>query len=358
MIRNRSFLVLAGCALFMLSLGACGRRSGSGGDAISHSTTDTRMTRTAVSPVAVTVDSSGNVYVADYYAHAIRRISSMGVITVLAGGVSPGDIDGTGAAASFSFPAGVAVDTAGNVYVADSGNNQIRKVTPAGVVTTLAGKSAAGSEDGVGANANFNQPSGVAVDTAGNVYVADSGNNQIRKVTPAGVVTTLAGKSAAGSEDGVGANANFNQPSGVAVDAAGNVFVADGQNCEIRKITPAGLVTTLAGSKDVLGGHADGSGATANFYLPYGVAVDGSGNIYVADSGNNEIRKITPAGEVTTVAGNPMRGDADGARAGAGFYSPFGVAVDGAGNLYVADAGNREVRKVTRAGIVTTLAGK
>ena len=304
MIRNRSFLVLAGCALFMLSLGACGRRSGSGGDAISHSTTDTRMTRTAVSPVAVTVDSSGNVYVADYYAHAIRRISSMGVITVLAGGVSPGDIDGTGAAASFSFPAGVAVDTAGNVYVADSGNNQIRKVTPAGVVTTLAGKSAAGSEDGVGANANFNQPSGVAV------------------------------------------------------DAAGNVFVADGQNCEIRKITPAGLVTTLAGSKDVLGGHADGSGATANFYLPYGVAVDGSGNIYVADSGNNEIRKITPAGEVTTVAGNPMRGDADGARAGAGFYSPFGVAVDGAGNLYVADAGNREVRKVTRAGIVTTLAGK
>jgi len=282
------------------------------------------------------------------------------VVTTLAGtpGAS-GSADGTGSAAQFDLPCGVAVDSAGNVYVADTVNDTIRKITPAGAVTTLAGTpGVAGSADGTGSAAQFRAPQGVAVDSAGNVYVADTGNDTIRVITPAGVVTTLAGTpGVAGSTDGTGSAARFDGPVGVAVDGAGNVYVADTQNDTIRRITPAGVVSTLAGAAGMLG-FADGTGSAAQFDLPEGVAVDGAGNVYVADTVNETIRVITPGGAVTTLAGSPrMTGSADGTGAAAHFRSPAAVAVDDAGNVYVADMGNDTIREILPGGLVTTLAG-
>jgi hypothetical protein len=291
---------------------------------------------------------------------AVLTVNFPLVITTLAGlAGSSGSTDGTGSAARFSSPRGGAVDSAGNVYVADSGNNTIRKVTPAGGVTTLAGLvGSSGSADGTGSVARFNSPLGVAVDSAGNVYVADSGNNSIRKVTPAGGVTTLAGLAgSSGSADGTGSAARFNSPRGVAVDSAGNVYVGDRINDTIRKVTPAGVVTTLAGLAGCVG-SADGTGSAARFYSPSGVAVDSAGNVYVADWLNDEIRKVTPAGVVTTLAGLAgSSGNADGRGTAARFYRPYYVAVDSAGNVYVADFCNHTIRKVTPAGVVATLAG-
>ncbi len=287
----------------------------------------------------VAVDAAGNVYVADNYNHRIRKVSPTGVVTTLAGSTQ-GYADGTGAAAQCNNPSGVAVDVAGNVYVADWGNNRIRKVSPAGVVTTLAG-STQGYADGTGAAAKFDGPVGVAVDAAGNVYAADSSNRRICKVSPAGVVTTLAG-STKGYADGTGAAAKFDDPAGVAVDASGNVYVADWGNNRIRKVSPVGVVTTLAGSTR---GYSDGTGASAKFSNPTGVAVDEAGNVYVADWGNNRIRKVSPAGVVTTLAGS-TKGYADGTGAAAQFSLPKAVAIDGAGTIYVGDHGNHRIRKI------------
>jgi streptogramin lyase len=322
-------------------------------------------------PEGVAVDGSGNVFVADYGNNTIRKITPAGAVTTLAGAGSSGTADGTGAAARFNWPTGVAVDVAGNVFVADTWNDTIRKVTSTGVVTTLAGLAGSeGSADGTGAAARFNHPWGVAVDGAGHVFVADNWNDTIRKITPAGVVTTLAGTAqgpwplGGGSADGTGAAARFNSPQGVAVDGTGNVFVADLYNNTVRKIAPTGVVTTLAGTAGS-SGSADGTGAVARFDWPHGVAVDGAGNVFVADTYNNTIRKITPSGVVTTLAGSAAanRGSADGTGAAARFYWPWGVAVDGAGNVFVADVGNEivggddTIRKITPAGVVTTLAG-
>ena len=299
-------------------------------------------------PNGVAVDTSGNVYVADSANNTIRKITSAGVVTTLAGlAGSPGTAEGTGTAAQFSFPSGVAVDTSGNVYVADTNNCTVREITPAGVVTTPFGSAGVcGSADGTGTAAQFNSPTGVAVDTSGNIYVADFGNG-IRKITPAGVVTTLA--------------TSFVDPVGVAVDTSSppNIYVADYVNQTIDKVTPAGVVTTLAGSAGV-GGSANGTGTAAQFGYPAGVAVDATGNVYVADVVNNAIRMITPAGVVTTLAGvaggNP--GTADGTGSAAQFHYPSGVAVDNHGNVYVADTNNATIRTVTTpAGVVTTLAG-
>ncbi|HWG76325.1 MAG TPA: NHL repeat-containing protein [Steroidobacteraceae bacterium] len=307
-----------------------------------------------VSPVGLAVNSVGEVYVADYGNNLIRKISPTGVVRTLAGSRSQGDADGIGSAASFYYPESVALDSAGNVFVADHDNNQVRKITPAGAVTTLAGSGEKGDADGSGRAATFDGPEGVAVDKSGNVYVADYGNNAIRKITPAGVVTTLAGLGAPGNADGTGSAASFNGPEGVAVDNSGNVYVADYGNNAIRKVTPAGAVTTLAGSGAQ--GNADGHGRAASFNGPEGVAVDSAGDVYVADYGNNEIRKITPAGVVTTLAGSGAKGAADGTGRAASFDGPEGIAVDSAGNVYVGDEFNNEIRKVSTAGVVTTLA--
>jgi hypothetical protein len=313
------------------------------------------------SPVGIAVDGSGNVYIADTGNRTVRKMTSAGAVTTIAGTPKvTGTVNGTGAAALFELPIGVGVDSHGNVFVADQGIDQaIREITPAGVVTTFAGKTGtAGYADGTGTAAEFNEPFGVTVDSNGNVYVGDSGNDTIRKITSAGLVTTLAGTPGSGHADGTGAAARFDQTTGVAVDGNGNVYVADEQNDTIRKITPAGVVSTLAGSPGN-GGSADGTGSSAQFYFPFGVAVDGSGNVFVTDTGNDTIRKITPGGVVTTVAGTPGNsGSTNGTGSAALFNIPIGIAVDGNDNLYVTEQGSQTIRKITPAGVVTTLAGQ
>jgi streptogramin lyase len=303
-------------------------------------------------PRGVATDALGNIYVADTFNNKIRKITSGGVVTTLAGSGTSGFADGTGIAASFNAPFDVATDASGNVYVSDYNNNTVRKITPTGVVTTLAGSRTAGSADGIGTAASFNYPGGVATDTSGNVYVADQFNNKIRKITPAGVVSTLAGSGAIGSVDGVGTAARFDNPMGVVTDSLGNVFVADLANRKIRKITPAGVVSTLAGSGAF--GFEDGTGTVANFKAPMGVATDSSGNVYVADMENNNIRKITPTGVVSTLAG---KNGIDGTGTAASFYTPSGVTTDNSGNVYVADRNNFRIRKIIPTGEVTTFAG-
>lgn len=279
-------------------------------------------------------------------------------ITTLAGAANVvTGADGT--PGSFNNPYGVALDAAKNVYVTDTLNNTIRKVTPGGVVSTLAGTAGQfGSTDGTGSAARFNFPVGIAVDAAGNVYVGDAKNSTIRKITPAGAVTTFAGAPFMfGATDGAGSAARFFLPYGLAVDGAGNVYVADSGNHLIRKITPDGVVSTLAGSAQQAG-LVDGTGGAARFSGPFGVAVDGSGNVYVADSGNNAIRKITAAGVVTTVAGSSgTAGAVDGGVSIARFSQPRGVALDAAGNIFVADYDNSVIRHIATNGNVSTIAG-
>jgi serine/threonine protein kinase, bacterial len=299
-------------------------------------------------PTGVAVDATGNVYVADTDNHKIRKITPAGIVTTLAGSGSPGAQDGAGTAATFRSPYGVAVDAGGNVYVADTGNNRIRWIAPGGAVTTFAGSGSPGSQDGTGAAASFRMPTGVAVDASGNVYVSDTDNGKIRKITPGGVVTTLAGSGAWGSADGAGAAASFKGPYGVAVNGGGDVFVADMFNNTIRKIAAGGVVTTLAGSGAQ--GHADGSGTAASFSWPSGVAVGAGGDVYVADLANYRIRKVTPAGGVTTYAGSGAPGNVNGPASAASFGAPSGVAADASGGLYVTDYAFHTVRKIASPG--------
>lgn len=310
-------------------------------------------------PSGVAVDRAGNVYVADTSNHTIRKITAAGDVGTFAGAGVEGSTDGAGGAVRFRFPSGVAVDGAGNVYVADTRNQTIRRITPSGEVSTLAGTAGQpGSVDGLGSAARFDGPSGVATDSVGNVYVADSINNTIRKINPAGEVSTLAGTAGQrGSADGIGASARFSGPYGLAADSAGNLYVADEYNFTIRKVSPAGEVTTLAGTPGQAG-SADGTGAAARFDFPLGVAIDAAGSIYVADSGSATIRKVSPVGEVITLAGTArVFGSADGVGPAARFSAPSGLAVDSAGQLFVADSGSSNVRRITATGTVSTLAG-
>jgi hypothetical protein len=317
-------------------------------------------------PRGLASDGAGNLFVVDSANNTIRKVViATGVVTTFAGSaVAAGSDDGTGVAARFAYPQGVASDGAGNLFVTDAANYTIRKIVIAtGKVTTLAGTAgAAGSDDGTGATARFNFPQGVTSDGAGNLYVTDSGNNTIRRIVIAtGKVTTLAGSApAAGSDDGTGAKARFTAPQGITNDGAGNLFVADSVNNTIRKVVIAtGAVTTLTGSAGLTGG-SDGTGAKALFNGPGDVASDGAGSLIVADTNNHAIRAVVIAsGAVTTLAGSASSAGRDnGPATTARFQAPIGVASDGAGNLLVADSGNHAIRKIVLATqTVSTLAG-
>jgi sugar lactone lactonase YvrE len=298
------------------------------------------------SPSGLAVDGEGNIYVADSGNNSIRKITASGAVTTLAGTPgSAGHQDGTGASALFGFPDAVAVDGGGNVYVSDSQYNTVRKITPGGVVTTLAGTPGVkGSADGAGSAAQFNQPAGIGVDSSGNVYVADSGNQTVRKITSSGTVSTLAGLAGvSGSTDATGSAARFNGPDGLACDAAGDVYVSEITDT-IRRISPAGVVSTIAGNPGVPGPN-DGVGIDALFYQPASLALDQVGNLYVADTYNSTIRLVTPAGVVSTLAGRVVtEGSADGTGTTALFSLPTGIAVAANGSVFVADTNNDTIR--------------
>ncbi len=305
-------------------------------------------------PVDIGIDVNGNFYVVDVASsgpnvgnNLIRKITPAGVVTTFFGiGYNPSN-----GLAPYFFPEGVATDGSGNVYVTDlaalgnsAGGNVILKISPSGVATTVAG-GVQGFVNGTGTAASFASPLGIVVDASGNVYVADDNNNAIREITPASVVTTLAGNGVAGESNGTGTAASFNGPQYLAIDASGNLYVADTGNNLIRKITSAGVVTTVAGNGQA--GATNGTGTAASFNRPTGIAIDASGNLYVTDTGNNLIRKITPAGVVTTIAGNGSQGSTNGSGTLASFNAPFGITIDAAGNLYVADYGNNLIRKIS-----------
>jgi hypothetical protein len=305
-------------------------------------------------PPGVAVDSNGNVYIADSVNNRIRKVTPAGIISTIAGNGSAGYSGDGGAATSaeLNAPFGVAVDTSGNIYIVDRENSRIRKVTPAGVISTVAGNGTYGysGDGGAATAAELANPTGVAADSGGNVYIADAANSRIRKVTPAGVITTVAGNGTPGyNGDGGAATSAEVYPAGVAVDSGGNLYIADYGNQRIRKVTSAGVISTIAGN-GAYGYSGDGGAATsAELNSPFSTALDSSGNLYIADYGNQRIRKVTPAGMISTVAGNGTSGySGDGGAATSGeINNPFGVAVDSSGNLYVGDYSNQRVRKVT-----------
>lgn len=298
----------------------------------------------AVSPV------DGNVYVADGDNHRIRKLTVAGIVTTFAGSGVGGFADSTTPlAAQFNIPGGLAFDKAGALYVPEFSNNRVRKVSTVGAVSTYAGTGAPDWVDGTSDVAAFNQPLSVAVDAAGNTYVADYTNHRIRKITTAGVVSTLAGSGVATFADGTGDQASFNSPAGIAVASNGDVYVSDNANNRIRKITPAGVVTTFAGSGTPVFG--DGTGIAAGVNKPTGIVwYPPTGDIYFNDSGNAKVRRITPAGVVTTLAGDDD-GYADGMGTAAKFRSLQGIAVDPVGQIYIADYNNHRIRKLFVLGV-------
>lgn len=313
------------------------------------------------SPNALVAGSDGTVYVADTNNHTIRKITAAGVVTTMAGSAgSAGSLDATGTSATFKSPYGLALDAAGNIYVADTGNHVIRKITPAGVVTTVAGTAgSSGSTDATGSSARFKSPLGVASDAAGTLYVADTGNHVIRKISSGGVVETLAGTAgSSGSTDDTGASARFSSPYSVSVDGSNTVYVADTGNNTIRKITSGGVVSTLAGMVGS-NGAADGVGTMAGFSSPNAVAVGSGGTVYVADTQNHVVRKIVVSTKaVTTYAGvSGIPGEVDGAVRPAKFHAPQSALLDAAGNLFVSDTDDSVVRKVTASGVVSVWTG-
>jgi hypothetical protein len=297
-------------------------------------------------PYGLGLDLAGNLYVADFGNHLIRKIDTGAVVTTVAGMANvSGSTNATGTSASFANPWGVTVDASGNLYIGDWVNNLIRGIDTGTVVTTLAGGAGCCAIDGVGTASSFNGPSGMAFDHSGNLFIADNNEHLIRKMSPGMAVTTFAGSGINGSTNGFGTAASFDHPAGIAIDSADNVYVADTYSHLIRKIDPFGNVTTFAGSGAP--GSTNATGTSASFNWPYGVAVDNSDNVYVADYNNHLIRKITPGGVVTTLAGTAgASGYTDATGTSAAFSFPAGVAVDAAGVVYVADSNNHVIRKI------------
>ena len=320
---------------------------------------------TMYAPDAIAVDSTGNLFFADSFNDRVREVTTGGVIVTVAGTGKEGYTGDGGLAtkATISLVTGVAVDSSGNLYFADSANKRIRKVNAAGIISTFVGDGLFRyqGDGGTAASAAVSFPDGAAVDASGNLFFADSFNHRIRKVTPAGIISTVAGNGTGGfsGDGGLATEASLLFPFGVAVDASGDLFIADSDNSRVRKVTPDGIINTVAGI-NAFGYSGDGGPATsAALNLPIGLAVDAGGNLFIADNKNNRIRKVSPDGFITTEAGGPKFGNTgDGGPAiDATLNLPTGVAVDAAGNLYIADSGNSRVRKVTPSGIISGVAG-
>jgi DNA-binding beta-propeller fold protein YncE len=315
-------------------------------------------------PMGLALDAEGNLYVSDWVNHRIRMIAPDGTVTTVAGsgpsGSNGGLVDGPADVARFFGPEGLTVDSQGNIFVADTLNNRIRRISPDGMVTTVAG-SGPGTVygfdgalvNGPAATARFSDPSDVAVDAAGALYVTDRLNHVIRKITPNGEVTTLAGTGEPGTQDGVGQAASFELPNRIAIDKDGNLYVTEGRFLDfgeqtygfrVRKITPDAQVITLAGIGEP--GYRDGPALSAQFDVPIGIAVDDSGNVYVVDCGSHRIRVIKPDGMVSTVAGSGMAGYADGSASEALFWYPTDIAIGLGGQLYIADWKTHRIRVV------------
>lgn len=291
-------------------------------------------------PYGLAVDSSGTIYVADQGYEVIRKISN-GVVTTLAGSLGNyGNRDGVGTQAQFNAPLGITIDTVGNVYVTDGANRTVRKITSNGTVSTVAGSGQYGNANGPALFASFTSPSGIAIDSHGNLFVADSYDNRIREISVTGNVTTFAGTGNMGTSDGQGTSASFSHPFGLAIDASDNLYVTDSDSNRIRKITPSGMVSTIAGNNNVPGsfpGYQDGPVWLAQFSRPTGVAVDAAGFIYIADMDNVRVRKLSPSGQVTTLAGDGTRRHVDGIGSAASLGALKSIAADKNGNLFVSE---------------------
>ncbi|WP_289058700.1 gliding motility-associated C-terminal domain-containing protein [uncultured Flavobacterium sp.] len=294
-------------------------------------------------PQGMAIDALGNIFIVDVYNHLIRKITPQGNVSTFAGSGNPGSQNGTGINASFNNPIDIAIDASGNLFISDSGNHKIRKITPTGVVSTFAGSGVKKFEDGNGTDASFNIPFGLVFDSMQNLFVVDSFNNRIRKITPSGVVTTIAGNGNIGSADGNGNNSNFNFPQGITIDDHDNLFIADVYNNKIRKISPSEVVTTYAGTG--VAGMKDGDIKDSSFDGPADVSFDSFKNLIIADLNNNIIRKITPLGAVTTIAGNGQKGDFDGTATNATFNAPTAIVINVSGEIFITTRSNT-IRKI------------
>jgi len=316
-------------------------------------------------PNSITFDASGNLYIADQYNNRIRKMDVSGDVYSVAGNGTTGYGDGGPAvAAELQFPAGVILGASGNIYIADANNNRIHEVNTAGIMSAIAGNGIAGytGDGGPATAAELQYPAGIARDASGDIYIADENNSAIRKVNTAGIISTIAGNGTPGySGDGTAATtAQLSYPQGVVADAAGNLYIADASNYRIRKVNTAGIISTVAGN-GIPGYAGDGEDAiAAELAFPTGVALDGSGNLYIADAYNNVIREVNLAsGVISTVAGNGKAGySGDGGMAAAAeLYLPVGIVLDGSGNLFISDFYNNVVREVNVSGIISTVAG-
>lgn len=295
-------------------------------------------------PIWALPDNKGNLYIADYQGHRIRKITADGMVGTFAGDGTAGVVNGPALNARFNQPTGLAMDPQGNLYVADFSGQCIRKITPEGIVSTFVGSTQAGFLDGSGTSAQFYGPETVTADSLGNLYVGDRYNHRVRKITSGGVVSTLAGNGTVGYLDAQGVNARLSSPIGTAIDSKGNIYVAELGNNRIRKIDSSGNVTTIAGSGSA--GYVDGTGTQAAFKIPTAIAIDPYDNLYVVESGNALIRRISPEKVVTTIAGNGIQGFSDGTGTAATLNTPFGISIDAHGCLYIGEENGHRVKRL------------